>query len=70
MLQYEIRILKVPGSPSIIMLGTHLNDFAAVRSARKMALGRPFEVWRDLDCITGLARLSRPRIVKTANEAA
>jgi hypothetical protein len=69
MCEYEIRILKSPGSPTLIMVGTQLGDFTAVRLARKMARGRQFEVWRDLDCITGMARLPRLRIV-VANEAA
>jgi hypothetical protein len=63
MREYEIRILRAPGSPTLIMAGTQLNDFAAVRTARKMARGRKFEVWKDLDCITGMARLPRLRIV-------
>lgn len=59
--EYEIRILPSPGSPSIIMNGNQLSDLFAIRFARKMAKGRQFEVWRDLECITGLARLTRPR---------
>jgi len=59
--EYEIRIFKAPTSPTLIMVGTQLNDFEAVRIARKMARGRHFEVWRDLSCITGMARLPRLR---------
>ena len=69
MLIYEIRVLKDPGSPTIIMVGEQLSDFAAVQTARRMARDRPFEVWRDLDCITGIARLPRLRLIK-AHEAA
>jgi hypothetical protein len=47
---YEIRILSEENRHTIIEV-MHLNDNAAVRSARKMAEGKPFEVWRDLDCI-------------------
>jgi hypothetical protein len=67
--EYEIRIFKTPGSPTLIIIGSQLNDFEAVRIARKIASGRHFEVWRDLDCITGMARLPRLRLVKT-DEAA
>lgn len=54
---YEIRILRTSGSPTIILAEIQLTDFAAIRSARKLAHGRPFEVWRDLDCISGLGQL-------------
>jgi len=69
MSEYEIRILKAPGSPTIIMVGTQLSDFVAVQIARKMARGRPFEVWRDLHCITGIAKLPRLRLVKGGEAA-
>jgi hypothetical protein len=64
---YEIRILG-QGHGDIIIEVVHLNDNAAVRSARKMAEGKPFEVWRGLDCVYGGARnpsqdlvMARPR---------
>ena len=47
---YEIRIVSAENHHTVIEV-MHLNDNAAVRSARKMAEGSPFEVWRDLDCI-------------------
>jgi hypothetical protein len=47
---YEIRIVSQENHHTVIEV-MHLNDNAAVRSARKMAGGSPFEVWRDLDCI-------------------
>jgi hypothetical protein len=56
---YEIRILKSPGFPTFTLAGNYLSDLAAVRLARKMARGKHFEVWRDLECVTGLARLAR-----------
>ena len=31
----------------------HLNDDAAIRSARKLAHAHRFEVWRGMDCIYG-----------------
>jgi hypothetical protein len=54
--EYEIRILS-SGKASIIIEEIHLSDIAAIRSARKMAHGRPFEVWKDLECISGVATL-------------
>ena len=53
MTSYEYRIEQGSGFPAIIMLEVQLTDKAAVRSARKAAHGRPFEVWRGVDCITG-----------------
>jgi hypothetical protein len=58
--EYEIRILQAGDSPSLITAEIHLSDTAAIRSARKMARGRPFEVWRGVECISGRARLSEP----------
>ncbi|HEX4270630.1 MAG TPA: hypothetical protein VHZ32_04555 [Rhizomicrobium sp.] len=50
MQEYEIRLVNGVESSSI-NTATHLSDFAAVRSARKFAGGRPFEVWRDKICV-------------------
>ncbi len=47
--EYEIRILS--GRSETIIEVMHLSDNAAIRAARKLADGKPFEVWRDLDCI-------------------
>jgi hypothetical protein len=52
---YEIRIIQAPGSPSLITAEIHLSDESAIRSARKLARGKQFEVWRGLVCITGFA---------------
>ena len=52
MLSYEIRILS---ENQTIIESTFLNDHAAVRAAQKFAAGKPFEVWRGLDCIYGAA---------------
>jgi hypothetical protein len=57
MYAYEIRIIRTSGSPSIILAETQLTDVAAIRSARKIARGKPFEVWRDLECISGIGQL-------------
>ena len=51
--EYEIRILRDDGSTALIAAGTHLNDNAAIRSARKLARAHKFEVWRGMDCIYG-----------------
>ena len=37
--EYEIRILQASGSPAITTWEMQLTDFAAIRSARKMAHG-------------------------------
>jgi hypothetical protein len=50
MREYEIRVLS-SGHTTMITEQTHLSDHAAVRSARKFACDRPFEVWRGADCI-------------------
>jgi len=50
---YEIRVLN-SGHATMIIEENHLNDHAAIRSARKYAADRPFEVWRDDDCIYSL----------------
>jgi hypothetical protein len=49
--EYEIRILQADARPAIIMSEIQLNDAAAIRSARKAAMGRAFEIWRGLDRI-------------------
>jgi hypothetical protein len=49
MRSYEIRIAEENRHTIIEVM--HLNDNAAVRSARKMAGRNRFEVWRDLDCV-------------------
>ena len=51
MQHYEIRILRADKSSDAIIEAVHLNDHAAIRAARKFAEARPFEVWRDLECI-------------------
>jgi hypothetical protein len=35
----------------------HLNDSTAIRAARSLAAGRPFEVWRGIDRIDFEARV-------------
>ena len=57
MREYEIRVLS-SGHATLIIEQTHINDQAAVRSARKFAGNRPFEVWRGVDCIYSPAKAS------------
>jgi len=54
MREYEIRVLS-GGHPTLIIEEVHLSDHSAVRSARKFAGERPFEVWRGIDCIYAAA---------------
>ena len=61
---YEIRILDTHGSAAITSAATYYNDDAAIRSAKKLAKNRQFEVWRGLNRIfpsrTGTPSPSRP----------
>jgi hypothetical protein len=50
--EYEIRILSA-GHTVVLIEEVYLSDHAAIRSGKKFAADRPFEVWRDLDCIYG-----------------
>ena len=56
MQEYEIRIHEAHDPSHIVRMEFSHSDAAAIQSARKIAHGRPFEVWRGLDCLTGLAR--------------
>ena len=58
MQQYEIRILKADGSTATILAAVQLNDNAAIRSAKKIADGRLFEVWRGMNCLYGCSYAS------------
>jgi hypothetical protein len=55
--EYEIRIIQPTGSTAIVLSCLHLSDAAAIQAARRMSLGRQFEVWKGMECITGLAKL-------------
>jgi hypothetical protein len=63
---YEIRILKADGKPTLISAEVHLTDNSAIRSARRMANGSPAEVWRGTDCIWRSSELAAKMIWKTA----
>jgi len=51
--EYEIRLLKADRTTDTNIVMMYLTDVEAVRAARKIAEARPFEVWRDLECIYG-----------------
>jgi hypothetical protein len=51
MQDYEIRLLTERFTPSLIMETKHMSDQAAILAARSMSHGKPFEVWRGLECI-------------------
>ena len=61
---YEIRILN-DSKTTAIYLTVHRNDHAAIRAAERMAVGMPFEVWRDTDCVYGRVTASRPLPIDT-----
>ena len=54
--EYEVRILNEGGTLALLVAEVQLTDFAAIRSAKKMAHGRRFEVWRGSICIFGAWR--------------
>lgn len=65
MQNYEIRILcNGRGHTHIEVM--HLNDSSAIRAAEILAAGRPFEVWRDLECIYGAPRATHTLVHFTA----
>ena len=70
---YEIRLLNDDRySAAMIHQRTLSDDEAAIAAAARLADGAPFEVWRDLDCIYGLASarpLSRTGGMKHAASA-
>lgn len=51
MAQYEVLILGENAKARTYIETQHGDDQEAVRSALRIANGRPFEVWRDLTCI-------------------
>ena len=53
---YEICVLNDDRySAAIIHEKVLKDDDAAIAHASRLADGAPFEVWRDLDCVYGLA---------------
>jgi len=53
---YEIRLLNDDRySAAKVHQRTLMDDEAAISVGARLAKGAPFEVWRDLDCVYGLA---------------
>jgi hypothetical protein len=48
---YEIRVLNYNRRSLAYIEVLEPSDSAAIRSAERMASGRPVEVWRDIECI-------------------
>jgi hypothetical protein len=48
---YEVLILDEKANPRAFVEMQGSDDDDAVRSARDIANGRPFELWRDIACI-------------------
>jgi hypothetical protein len=48
---YEIRILRLDGTPSLVAQQKYLNAQAAITAAKLLAAGRRFEVWNDDYCV-------------------
>ena len=55
---YEIRLLHADRSTALVIEMLHFSDNAAVRAGKKIAEARPFEVWRDLECLYGAGHTS------------
>lgn len=49
--EYEVLILDKNANPAAFIETQQLDDEDAVRSAARIANGRPFEVWRDIFCV-------------------
>jgi hypothetical protein len=49
--EYEIRVLTAAMQPTRSVYGMYENDDEAVLEARKCAVGKAVEVWRDSVCI-------------------
>lgn len=59
--EYEIRIAASIRQPAVTLEEIHLSDRGAISAGRKMAKGRAFEIWRDLECIFRHAPSPPPR---------
>lgn len=49
--EYEILILDKNANPAAFIETQQSDDANAIRSAARIANGRPFEVWRDITCV-------------------
>jgi hypothetical protein len=57
--EYEIRVFGERNSGVAVYQATHSSIAMAIGEARKIAAGKPFEVWRGLDCVF-TSRLNQP----------
>lgn len=48
---FEIRILNQNGAPALVLEKDYLSIKAAENAARRLAGGRPFEIWNSDRCI-------------------
>ena len=48
---YEFRMLNSAGTIKSATQEAHITDILAIRAARRIATGDPFEVWRGITCI-------------------
>jgi hypothetical protein len=48
---YEVLILDKDANPAAFIETQQADDDDAIRSAARIANGRPFEVWRDIVCV-------------------
>jgi hypothetical protein len=53
---YQIRILRLDGSPGLITERKYLNSAAAIAAGKVMANGRRFEVWNEDYCVYGSSK--------------
>jgi hypothetical protein len=53
---YQIRILRLDGSPGLIAERKYLNSAAAIAAGKVMANGRWFEVWNEDCCVYGRSK--------------
>ena len=54
MYKYEFRVLNEDHTECSVTEEIHLDNYSAIRSARRLAVGRPFQVWLGLECIFGI----------------
>jgi hypothetical protein len=70
MAEYHIRILKPDGRPTLITAIYQFSKDAAICWAQKLANGRRFEVWREMECVYPPDALSTSRPPSTDRPAA
>lgn len=65
---YQIRVLQGDDYPTLITSNISKSDGAAILTARKLADGKNFEVWRGSQCIYALSRADQqPASLRPAN---